>query len=269
MKILAVDDEDSLLEALKKALKNVCPNADIAGFSLVREAVDYAKNNFVELAFLDIQMPDINGIDLAKALKETNRDINIIFVTGYDQYMKSAFDIYASGYLIKPVNETAIKKELSHLRNPLKDKEPNRITIKTFGNFDVLVNGVFINFKRAASKELLAYLVDKRGKCCSLKEIAETLFSDRNYDDDLKAYLGVIISNMINTLKIYGIENIIERKFNSYALITNMVWCDFYEFEKNYPSTVNFYSGEYMFSYMWADKTNEYIKRKIASRKSQ
>lgn len=266
MKILAVDDETLLLGELKKAILKACPNSEITAYTTAEKAVLYAKNNVVDIAFLDIQMPDTDGIELAKIINETNPKVNIIFVTGYERYMKSAFDIYASGYLMKPVNEHKVAKELLYLRYPeCRDKQVF-ITIKTFGNFDVFVDGEVVKFPRAAAKEILAYLVDKRGKCCSVKEIAECFFSDKLYNAELKNYICVLFSSMMTTLKSLKAEIIIDQKFNSYAIKTSAVSCDYYDFEKGCPAAINMYTGEYMSAYLWADKTNENLKVKFEKR---
>ena len=108
MKIIAVDDERIALSGLKLILNKAVPQADIAAFRQAKEALAYACQTRVDIAFLDVRMQEMNGIFLAERLKETNPRINIIFVTGYDEYAREAISLHASGYITKPVTlETA------------------------------------------------------------------------------------------------------------------------------------------------------------------
>ncbi len=120
MNILAVDDEQSALSLLNKALLKIMPNDNIACFLTVDDALSYAQNSLIDVAFLDIEMGNVSGLNLAKQLTEIKADTNIIFVTGYMQYMDEAFKMYASGYVKKPVRIERIKRELEHLRYPVK-----------------------------------------------------------------------------------------------------------------------------------------------------
>jgi two-component SAPR family response regulator len=266
MIILAVDDERLLLYALKRELEKACPYAEIYSNTSALNSIDFARKNVVDIAFLDIEMPMLNGIELAKTLKEINPKTNIIFVTGYSEYMKSAFDIYASGYISKPVNEYKIMEELLNLRYMFKDVKEHDIKVKTFGNFDIFVDGELVVFPRAISKEILAFLIDKQGKCCSLNEIAENLgLTDLSGIDN--NHVSVSISTMMLTLKEYNIDYIIDKKFNSYAIKTNLVDCDYYNYKECNPKAIFSYTGQYMSTYLWADYTNEILKKNILQRK--
>jgi len=91
MNILAVDDERIQLEELEGTIKEAIPDAQVTSFRKPKEALEYAKqlkagNNCIDLAFLDIEMGNINGLELAKELKDISDKTNIVFVTGYSQY---------------------------------------------------------------------------------------------------------------------------------------------------------------------------------------
>ena len=180
MNIIAVDDELFALSDLKEVLEICIPKADINGFLKADEAIAFARNNNVDIAFLDIEMNDMTGIQLAGQLTQINEKINIIFVTGYSEYALEAFSVYASGYILKPATEKSVLNALSNLRYPVENARKT-VTVKTFSNFEVYVDGIPIHFPRAKSKELFAYLVHKNGTGCSLKEIAGARYEDREY----------------------------------------------------------------------------------------
>ena len=110
-RILLVDDEKMELEALKNY---------IDWKTLGIDHVDTAKNGKAayelvldrqpDIVITDIQMPVMDGIDLAKKIYEWNRDIKIIFLTGYDDfaYIKEAFQVNAVNYILKPFSEESI-----------------------------------------------------------------------------------------------------------------------------------------------------------------
>ena len=120
-----------------------------------------AKSNSIDVAFLDIQTGGMSGLELALELKRLQPGVHIIFVTGFSQYAVDAFAMHASGYLLKPATEEAVLRELTFL---YQEREASaRVRVKTFGGFDVYVDGEPLRFGRAKSKELFAYLVDRRG----------------------------------------------------------------------------------------------------------
>ena len=133
MRFLAVDDENIQLLKLVDCIKEVAPNNEVVTFHNPLQVLDYVKENPAEVAFLDIEMPGMNGVELAKKLKEINPSINIIFVTGYSEYALEAYSLHASGYLTKPVTAERIKLELEDLRFPMpRKKESKKIKVQCF-----------------------------------------------------------------------------------------------------------------------------------------
>jgi two-component SAPR family response regulator len=123
MKILLVDDEELQLIRLKNAARKALPrDCEFLCYTNPVKAFEENAENKIDIAFLDIETPVINGIQLAKKLKDVNPQINIIFVTAYDAYALDAYNLHASGYITKPVNESKIKEELDGLRFPVEEK---------------------------------------------------------------------------------------------------------------------------------------------------
>lgn len=116
MKILAVDDEPLALEMLSDAIHQACPNAQVYEFSSPSRALESARRQPCDIAFLDIHLRGMTGVDLARKLKDILPSINIIFVTGYDNYTGDAMAMHASGYIMKPVTAQKIQAEISDLR---------------------------------------------------------------------------------------------------------------------------------------------------------
>lgn len=115
MNILVTDDEPLQLEELVNVFRRIRPGADIFAYTWPEDALEAARRHPMDVAFLDIQTGDINGLQLAVELKKVKPDIHIIFVTGYSQYAVEAFSIHATGYLLKPVTEEAVSRELTFI----------------------------------------------------------------------------------------------------------------------------------------------------------
>lgn len=137
MRILCVDDEPLALQMLEMSVKKARPDADVTAFEDQDDLLEDAEKNGCDIAFLDIHMRGMNGVELAKRLKEINPKMNIIFVTGFSEYAGEAMSLHASGYIMKPVNKAKVEKELADLRFPIVPKNDALLRIQCFGNFDV------------------------------------------------------------------------------------------------------------------------------------
>ena len=255
MKVLALDDERNALEMMMQTLQEVAPDIDIHGFRDPEEAIAWAEDNApVDVAFLDIQMRGITGLTVAKHLKKSNPKINLVFTTGYSEYAVDACNMQSSGYLLKPVSTDKVKHALDNLLYPVEESHPNTY-VRTFGSFEVFVNDEIVHFSRSKAKEMLAYLVDRRGSSVSRKDIFAVLFGDEAYDHGKQAYLTNIIRDLQSSLAAAGIEKMLVRKYNTYAVNPKLFTCDLYEYDKGEVTAINAFHGEYMIQYSWSEDT--------------
>ncbi len=254
MRILCVDDEPLALQMLEMSIKKASPDADVTAFDDQDELLSEAQNNGCDIAFLDIHMRGMNGVELAKKLKDVNPKMNIIFVTGYSEYAGEAMSLHASGYIMKPVSKEKIEKELSELRFPIEPKKGALLRIQCFGNFDVFTpDGEHVRFERSKAKEVFAYLVHKRGSSVTSKEIFAAIFEDEPYEKKLQNLLQTYTHSMIKSLKAVGAEDAVVHTYNAFAVKPDVLDCDAYRFSELDPGAVNAYECEYMSQYYWAD----------------
>ena len=254
MRMLCVDDEPLMLKMLEMAVKAARLDAGIKAFRKQPELPEDAKQNGCDIAFLDIHMRGMNGVELAKELKKINPKMNIIFVTGFSEYKSDAMDIRTSGYIMKPVTKEKVEQELADLRFPVIPKKNALLRVQCFGNFDVfLQDGSHMKFERSRSKEIFAYLVHRHGSSCSTKEIAAALFEDEPYDTKQQNYIQQLIHSMIKSLKAAGAESAVVRSYNSLAVNPDVLDCDYYRFNELDAGVVNAYQNEYMSQYYWAE----------------
>jgi len=260
MKILALDDSEPALKLLTGAIKEAKPDADVFAFGKPSELLNYAGENNCDIAFLDIQMWGMNGLVVAKKLKDCNPKINIVFVTAFTEYASEAYDLYPSGYVLKPVTKEAIQRELENLRHPIDNKSNAVIFAQTFGNFEVFSYGTPVKFAYSKTKELLAYLIDRNGSCANMNELCAVLWENEEDSPNLKAYLRKLIRDLQTSLNNSGADNIVLKRYNSISIVPGNIVCDSYEFLKGNPAYVNAYSGQYMVQYSWAERTTGFLE---------
>ncbi|MBQ9437212.1 MAG: response regulator [Lachnospiraceae bacterium] len=119
--VILVEDEPVQLAGSLGILRKLLPEAYVEGFETADEASEYAWQNPVDVAFLDVRLSagHSEGLLLAQELYEINPRTNVIFLTAYTEYMGDAFGLHASGYVMKPMTRSKVVKELSNLRYPL------------------------------------------------------------------------------------------------------------------------------------------------------
>ena len=257
MKIIAVDDEKIALQGLLSSIQKAAPDAMVYGFRYASEAVEHMKVERCDVAFLDIEMKATDGVTAAKILKEINPDINIIFATGFGSYRDVAFDLHASGYLIKPITAEGVKRELDNLRRPVPGQK--KLKVITFGNFQVLYGEEHVKFKYQKTKEMLAYLIDRRGSMCNGSELMSILFED----DSHQKYYNQLRLDLINTLKSLGCESVIVQSRGMLGISVNDLECDYIDYLNGKEELANLYHGEYMAQYSFAELTNASLFAKL------
>lgn len=266
MKAICVDDERILAEDIAEMLLELPEIDAVRSFVKPKEALRWLEQNPVDLALLDIDMPEMNGIALAAAIKTMHPDTAIIFLTGYAEYAVAAFSVRASGYLLKPVSKEALAADVVYALSGKKKQLSGHVVVKTFGNFDVFVDGEAIKFKMAKCKEILAFLVDKQGTGVTRPEIFAAVWEDRLYDRGMQKQLDVYLRSLRDTLREHGVEDILEISRGVIRIHPELFACDAYLFYSGDSDAVNAYRGEYMSSYSWARLTESMMYWKLAKK---
>ena len=246
---IAVDDEPLMLGALAKAV-SVSPDITaVTKFSDCEEAVMFVKNNHVDIAFLDINMRGMGGLSLAEKITSISPQCRIIFCTGYEEYALPAFKLHASGYLLKPISAADVQGEIDNIKGIRKREKP--LSVKCFGNFEVYINGEKLQFKRSKTKELLAFLVDRKGAGVTVAEIGVALW-ENDEEQKNQNYIHQLFYDLRQTLESVGMEAVFVRNNYLYSVNPEKIDCDYYNYLKiGKPE----FMGEYMHQYSWAEST--------------
>ena len=247
---MTVDDERPMLAALTAAVSASPDISSVTEFTTCSAALEWAKTNSVDVAFLDISMRGMGGLKLAERIVELHPDCGIIFCTGYTQYALDAIQLHVSGYLLKPITAKAVQKELDYIKGR-KAKE-KLLSVQCFGYFEVMARGRPLNFKRSKTKELLAVSIDRKGAGITAKEICAVMWQDGGDDSKNINYLYQLFSDLRHTLEFAGAADVLLQNGYSYALDTERIDCDYYSYLNTGKPE---FHGEYMFQYRWAEDT--------------
>jgi two-component system LytT family response regulator len=238
LRAVIVDDEELSVKRLNKLLSANGEVEIIGMFSNPMEAYEFVKEgNSVDVAFLDISMPEINGLKLSDLLCELDGSIGIVFVTGYDNYAVQAFDVSALDYIMKPVTTERLNKTLEKLVMKQRDKPvAPSIAVSLFNGFklyrqvrDQQDREQPLKLRSPKTEELFAFLVCRRA--ASREEIADTLWNGLEPEKALKN-LNSTLYYIRSAIKESGAENIIQAGRSEIRIVENSMYCDLYEFEQ-------------------------------------
>lgn len=247
MKVILVDDEPLSLNLFKIECGNM-PGFDVAGlFDNSAEALEYARLHPVDFALLDIDMPEMNGIELAGKLRALRPGMVVIFVTAHPEYAAEAIQARADFVVFKPYEREDILDALERARL-LSERQKKRVRFRTFGHFDMFMDGRLVNFKSSKAKELLALCVSRMGGEVTIYEMVEILWGGSG---DQGLGYRTTIKALADTLKDVGAEKILRRKRSVIYLDPDEYDCDLNDFKAGKAEAIAAYHGEFMQQYPW------------------
>ena len=183
MKAICVDDEGLILARTVSLVEKTKLFDSVESFMDALEALEYLTDNKADLALLDIDMPQMSGIELATNIRKKCPDSKIIFLTGYSEYAVDAYALHANGYLLKPIGYDKLRAEIEYVLGSAAASEKTdngqnsasgdakKVRVETFGYFNILVDNRPVVFKRNKEKELLAFLIDRKGQFVARKDV--------------------------------------------------------------------------------------------------
>ncbi|MFA6076312.1 MAG: response regulator [Negativicutes bacterium] len=187
MRVILVDDESMLLKDLARKLGENAEVDIVEQFTRPLEAYKWFESgNTVDAAFLDISMPEMNGLTLAENIISLAPATQIVFVTAYNEYAIKAFELNAIDYLLKPVNRERLAKTVLRLRaeqittivEPPKPIAEAPISISFFNRFDLRMSGQPVKWRSKKAEEVFAYLAYNLEKYVHKEQLCELLWPD-------------------------------------------------------------------------------------------
>lgn len=248
MKIIVVDDEISSLSMFLAHLVNKTEIEYKFFQDHPSEALSYVKSTRVDGAFLDINMPEMNGLDLARSLVQVNPAIRIAFITGYSadvEAIEKEFGKNLLGFAYKPFDSSLINQYIQTLYFAA---EKPLIEARLFGPFDLFVNQVPVRFSSSKSKELLALLCTYRGSSLTMDDAIGHLWPDKDIDLAKKLYRDAIW-RLRKALKEQGIAFLVEFSRGAAALHVEVLSCDYWDYLNGHKEL---YLGQFLSGYDWS-----------------
>lgn len=257
MRVIAIDDEASPLN-LMRIMQDQIEGVDlVASFSNPVEALDYLRHIPVDLAFVDVEMPEMTGIEFAMATEKLAHPPLIVFVTAYSQYAMDAWNTNAVAYLLKPFDRMQLAKVLEKAGQLLQIAPRGDYEVHCFPEFELVVRGEPVAFHSKRAKELLAYLVMHRGNWVSIGTLVYDLFGDMD-EKTSKSHYRVILSRLKHTLKEAGLEDILKTQYGQIRVDIPADRCDYYRFLQGRRSL---FQGDFLQEYSWAETEAQHLRR--------
>lgn len=201
LKVIVVDDEESMRFILKKALSRF-PNVSIIGeTSNGKDAVNLVEKLKPDGVFMDVEMPNMDGIEAAKLMLDIQPKIMLIFITAYQQYMPQAFELYAFDYMVKPfklerLNQTV--KRMIVISSPIVS---DTLLIKNREETAILNQDEITLIQRENRSTVIVTSSGKHTTTQTLSELEQKL----NKDIFMRSHKSYIINkNKIKQLLPYG-----------------------------------------------------------------
>lgn len=256
MKIISVDDEQGCLEAFRIICEEIPEVEYIAGFNNPETALDYMRHHPVDITFLDIEMPVMNGLEMAKQIRAIQPESAVVFVTAYEHYAVQAFAVDASGYILKPYEKSEIVQKILDVSGGTTQKAKT-VSVHTFYGFELFVNGQRIHFSSTKARELLALLVDLRGDVLTTQQAIKLLWPDRECDSKTKALYRMAVSSLKKVLAEADISEVFIDQWSNKGLRTSRIHCDSWILLEAGAVSKDFQPDSYLPMYEWAQPTRK------------
>lgn len=266
IRTIIVDDEPAILHEMKYLLEELKAFDIVGAYTNPLKAIEEAVEKQPECAFLDMEMFGMGGIELAERLATINPEIDVVFVTAYNNYASQAFEVNAIDYILKPIKRERLEKLLVKLLNKKGNNHKvndYKCSIKSFGNFEVSIGDQTIKWKRSKTKELFANLLQLHGKSILKYKLCELLWPKLSQEQAL-ANLQTSMWDIRKSFKDIGFEGIkLEYYDDRYFVKLEQVTWDVLEFERYYQNykkagsqeelekALEHYSGEYLEGEEW------------------
>lgn len=224
-----VDDEQLSLNKLEKLINGSGLAAVKQTFTEPLAALEYLGVNRADVIFLDIEMPDMDGIELANRILDAQGSAAIVFVTAYNQYAVEAFRLNALDYLMKPVSEEQLVEALRRAAERPSSVFSSGLQVRCFGKFSVTAEGRDVKFRTEKAEELFAFLIQHGSEFVSRGKIIDRLWEDFEGDRAL-THFNTTLCYVKKALLQYGVQISIQYGKGAYRLEMRDIDCDYIKF---------------------------------------
>lgn len=236
IKAVLVDDEMLVLNYLEKVVGETNDIQVIGAFTDPDQALSEIPQLKPDVLFLDVDMPEMSGIELGTKLMEGNHneEMAIVFVTAYEQYAIRAFELNAIHYILKPVDSQSVDEIVNRVHRK-KEIERREISVNgeifLFGNMHLRLNDHQTELMTAKLEELFALLILHREIGISKWQIIDILWEDSSMEKS-QQNLYTMMFRLKKKLRNAGIKIDIQSGNSIYKINIGEVYCDVIEFDR-------------------------------------
>jgi two-component SAPR family response regulator len=221
MKTITIDDNHGILDLMRFIMQQIDPKGSHFFADSAEEGIELIRREGIRTVFLDIEMPNLSGEEAAKKLLDQYGMINIIFITGHEEYALMAHRLHCCAFVTKPFGAEDIAEAIQWLRVP--EQKENMLKVCCEGHFSLYWNGQPVHFKKERTAELFAYLLYKHGIDVTNGELIGILWGDEPDKQDL---LRKYIKDMRDSLAEIGAEDVLNKNRGSISLNINALDVD-------------------------------------------
>ena len=251
MNAIIVDDEPLMLRKFMRLSNGIRDLLVTGQFESAEQAILFSKRNLVDIAFIDIELPQVSGLELAKELRNIDPNILIVFITAHDKYVWDFNQIGGDYYILKPYNRDTLISTIERLRL-LFVRRYKKLYVQMFGRFMVYKEGKPLAITGKA-KEILALIMVKRGKEISNEEIYSTIWESRPYSNiEMTVYYNAL-RRLKNVLKYNGLSELLVSTKRGQLINASMVDCDYYSWQDKRDDPRARFDGEFLSEYSWGE----------------
>ncbi|MCD1259299.1 response regulator [Paenibacillus athensensis] len=239
LKAILIDDEKAMHLIVKRMLAKT-GEVEVTGFFRdTASAFAYVSDHEVDIIFADISMPRENGIEFAQRVRQSGREIKIVFITSHKDYALDAFDVTAFDYLLKPVVQERLSRTVQRaladkkqVRLPPERKQPLVMELNCLGRIDIQrTPDRRAKWKSSKSAELFGYLLLHQGKLVSRTRLIEDMFASMPHKNAL-VYLNTTVYQLRKVLEGLGLKEQLHSDSQHYAFHPGPAFVDFLAFEE-------------------------------------
>ncbi|MDQ0191666.1 response regulator [Paenibacillus wynnii] len=207
-RVVIVEDEKPILDLMKVLIGRNSDYRIMGAFTNPLDALECMPELKPDVVFIDVEMPKMNGLELASRIQQLLHQPEIVFTTAYKSYALEAFEVNALDYILKPITPEAIKRVTERLvkrqgKTVTLDQKKKGLTIRCFGGFEVRDSeGKPIHFRTRRAEELFAYFLCNPGRYISKWKVTDLLWPDMQEERGS--------SNLYNT--IYLLKKMLKEK---------------------------------------------------------
>ncbi|UPK43790.1 response regulator [Paenibacillus pabuli] len=300
MKAIVIDDEKPAQLHLERLLRSDGRITPVQCFSTARAGLDFLAKERVDVVFLDIGMPEMNGLEAAEYIQQLDSNIRVIFVTAYADHAVEAFELQALDYVLKPVSSARLTKTIDRiiagmilLSSPVAATAEVQVSESEADGVDTRVPGLLTfkhldiyrsldqeaekhKWRTAKSQELFAFLFHHRGEWVSKEILIDKLWADVSQEKGL-THLHTSVYQIRKLLKEWSMTGKLEYNMNRYRLLSGNLVSDVEQFEQGMAyadvtsdnvdslrDIVPLYRGDYLeeHDYRWAQAKARELRRK-------